>query len=107
VAEETKNYGRPDKGNGSIPVAVVASLVSAVLAGGGGTYAAGASVSATLREGMVRLEGQVQAMREELRRQGDDAKAAVLRMDTRTEGIDSRLRAAELKLERFGPQPPR
>jgi hypothetical protein len=107
VADETKNYGRQDKAGGSIPVAVVASLISAVLAGGGGTYAAGASVSAALRESMVRLEGQVIAMREELRRQGDDAKAAVLRMDTRTEAIDSRLRAAELKLERLSPQPPR
>jgi outer membrane murein-binding lipoprotein Lpp len=105
MAEETKRFDRSEKS--SMPVTVVASLISAIIAGGGGSYATGASVASTLREGMVRLEGQVQALREEVRRQGEDSRAAILRLDARAEGLDMRLRAAELRLERLAPSPPR
>lgn len=71
-----------------IPASVVATIISTLVAGGGVTFG-GWSV----REGLVRLEGQVQALRDEVR-------PAVGRIETRQEAFDDRLRAVELEQAR-------
>lgn len=91
----------------SIPVATVAALLSAVLAGGSGSYLTGSSVSATMREGQIRMEGQLQALRDEMRRIGDDTRAGFARVDAQARDQDQRLRAVELHQARTNPTPPR
>lgn len=86
----------------TIPVAAVAALLTAVLAGGGGSYLTGSSVSATMREGQIRMEGQLQAVRDELRRIGDDTRAGFARVDGNVRDLDQRVRAVELHQARQG-----
>jgi hypothetical protein len=77
---------------GTLPVAAVAALLSALLSGGGASYLTGSSV----REGMVRIEGQMESMREELRRQGDGHREALAQIRTDAASRDARLRDIEL-----------
>lgn len=89
----------------SIPVATVAALLSAMLAGGSGSYLTGSSVSATMREGQIRMEGQLQALRDEVRRLGDDQRAVIVRLDAADRALDERLRSVELHQARAGMAP--
>lgn len=82
---------RAEQGGVSIPSTMVASLLSAVLAGGGGSIATGYSVSTEMREGMIRMEGRLDALREEVRRVADDQRAALQRMETRVAALEARL----------------
>lgn len=91
----------------SVPVATVAALLSAVVAGGGGSYLTGSSVSATMREGQIRMEGQLQSLRDEVRRLGDDQRAVIVRLDAADRAMDERIRAVELHMARMGATPPR
>ena len=78
-----------------MPITVVASLLSAVLAGGGGSYLTGSSMATTMREGQIRLEAQVTSLRDDVRRVGDDQRAALSRLEQRDSALDERLRLVE------------
>jgi hypothetical protein len=93
----TERLARADRsGNGKvIPVTVAASLLSAVLAGGGGSYLTGRDMSQTMREGQIRLEAQVTQLREDVRRIGDDQRAGLARLEQRDAQLDDRLRMVE------------
>lgn len=91
----TTSYGKPPgRGDGAattLPINVVAVVLSSVLAGGGGSYLTGSSVSTEMREGMIRMEGRLDALREEVRRVAEDQRAALGRMETRAAAMEQRL----------------
>lgn len=92
----TTSYGKPPGRGGdapatTLPINVVAVLLSSVLAGGGGSYLTGSSVSTEMREGMIRMEGRLDALREEVRRVAEDQRAALGRMETRAAAMEQRL----------------
>lgn len=104
MSDETKRYERSSETKQlSMPVATVAALVTALVSGGAAAGISGSSTSAA----MVRVETQIEGMRDEQRRSSDTLQAVVLRLDARDAGLDERLRAVELRLERLGGQPPR
>lgn len=99
---ETKVYKRESgDGNGknSIPVTVVATIVGALLSGGVSAKVTGGSAEA----GMVRMEAQLEALRDDVRRQGESLHGVVLRLDARDKDLDERLRAVELHQARTSP----
>lgn len=105
----TKREPGESRGPASMPITVVASLLSAVLAGGGGSYLTGSSMSTTMREGQIRLEAQVTQLREDVRRIGDDQRAALERIGKREDALDERMRAVEREVwaGRSAPSSPR
>lgn len=91
----------------TMPVATAAALVIAIVTGLTSGGLASSSSSATVRESMVRMEGELKALRDEVRRQGDEQARAAARMeaemragfarlDATDRGHDERLRAVEL-----------
>jgi hypothetical protein len=104
----TDRHRKPREG--SIPTSVVASLVSAVLAGGGGSFATGWSVSGTMREGQLRLEARLDRLEETVRRATEASAAAVVRLETDGREREGRIRALELwraQVEARASSPPR
>jgi hypothetical protein len=84
----------------TLPIAAVASLLSAMLAGGGGSYMTGASVTGAMREGQIRLEGRLDQLHEQVRRIHEDQRAALGRMEATDRAHDDRIRALELDAAR-------
>lgn len=81
-------------GNGretKIPASAMAAIISALVAGGGVGVG-----SWSVRESLVRLEGAVQALRDEVR-------PAIQKADSKLEALDTRLRAVELEQARSRP----
>ena len=91
----TGRLDRKERPGASLPVTVVTSLLSAVVAGGGGSYLTGRDVATTMREGQIRLEAQVAQLREDVRRIGDDQRAGLARLEQRDAQLDDRLRLVE------------
>jgi hypothetical protein len=107
AADETRTYEKRerereprDQRQVSMPVATVGALLSAMLAGGGGSYLTGSSITTTMREGQIRLEAQVTALRDDVRRVADDQRAALSRLEGRDQAIDERVRVLELDAAR-------
>lgn len=98
--ETTRTPRRSAERSVSIPLAAVSALGSAVLAGGGGSYLTGSSVTGAMREGQIRMEGRLDAIRDEVRRLGDDQRAALGRLEATDRALDERLRALELESAR-------
>jgi hypothetical protein len=108
VADETETE-KPGKQTAatqqvSVLITVIGMLVTGVLGGSGGSYLTGNSVSTAIREGQIRQEAALQALRDEVRRLGDDQRASLVRLDGVDRGVDARLRAVELRLERLDPR---
>lgn len=80
----------------SIPTSVVASLLSAIVAGGGGSFATGWSVSGTMREGQLRLEARLDRLEETVRRSVEASSAAVSQLAADGREREGRIRALEL-----------
>lgn len=84
----------------SLPIATVGALMSAMLAGGSGSYLTGSTLTTTMREGQIRLEAQVQGLRDDVRRVADDQRAALARLEARDAGFDERVRVLEIDAAR-------
>lgn len=80
----------------TIPVALIASMVSAMAAGGLGSGLTGSSVSAELREFRVEVRAQLGELQRELSRQAQDHHAALERLERAGADRETRLRALEL-----------
>ncbi len=79
-----------------IPASVLPALVSAILAGGGGSFATGWSVSGTMREGQLRLEARLDRLDDTVRRSVEASSAAVVRLESDGREREVRIRALEL-----------
>lgn len=102
---ETKRFERTgDARQVSMPVATVAALLASFVSAGGTSSLMGSSA----REGQIRIEGRLDAMAAEMRRQGDDQRTGLAVINARLDAQDDRLRAVELHQARSGgPAPPR
>jgi hypothetical protein len=94
---ETTRMGRGggDKAPGWGPAAI-GVLMASFLSAGGAAALGGSSTSASL----VRVETQLEGLRDEQRRSADTMQSVVLRLDARDKDLDERLRAVELELAR-------
>lgn len=100
---ETKRIERSGGGDRQVGIAPAAAgvLLASFLSAGGASQLVGSSTNASL----VKLEVQLEAMREDQKRATDALQAVVMRLDGRDADLDARLRAAELRLERLDPRP--
>lgn len=79
-----------------LPAAALGAIMTAALAGGGGSWVTGASVASELREFRVEMRADITALRTEVARLQSDHSAAILRLTNEALAREERLRALEL-----------
>ncbi len=94
--EPTTDRHRKPRDVGGISPTVVASLLSALVAGGSGSAATSWSVSGTMREGQLRMESRLDQLGAAVERLSEASTAAVARLEADGREREGRIRSLEL-----------